>query len=200
VAILKYSNFLYRPGDYVLWKNEEERRVAIIQAVSASDRVATVLWVDTGVIEDVSVLELDQHGLSFGAGDGLDAFGLRRGENVLIHKIGSSNGLKEPLVPRIGELEAWVNDVPTRTPDGTVEGWRGELTNIAMKSLGYETSRREKPSTKHPSLPLNDSWMGQVVDVMSGGQPGKFDSPQIALPIGVSWFGQVIDVSALSVH
>lgn len=179
-----------------MWKNEDERKVAIVQHVSAKDRVATVRLVDTGVVEDVSVLELDPHGMSFqGGNNGLDAFGLRRGECVLIHRLDASNGAKLPLVPRIGELEGWVNEVPNRTPDGTVEGWRGELTNIAMKSLGYETARHEKAQETHQSMQVNDPWMGAVVEVMSGGHPGQFNTPELSSPIGISWFGQVVDVS-----
>lgn len=176
-----------------MWKGEEEKRVAIVQSVLAKDRVARVRWYGTNTLEDVSVLELDPHGMSFEElAGGPDAFGVRRGESVLIHGEATTNGLTEPLIPRIGELEPWVHEAPSRTADGTVEGWRGSLTNNAMKVLGFDWSRRDEASQQ--SLPMNSSWIGQVVDVMSGGQPGRFDAPFLSSPDDIDWFGQVVDV------
>lgn len=187
---------VYRPGDCVLWKGEEERRVAIVQSVSAKDRVARVRWYGTNVLEDVSVLEIDPHGMSYeNSSGGPDSFGVRRGESVLIHREGVTNGLKEPLVPRIGELEPWVQELPSRTPEGNVEDWRRNLTNHAMKILGFDWSRRDEETQQ--SLPNNSSWVGQVVDVMSGssGLPGRFEAPSLSSSDEIDWFGQVVDVS-----
>lgn len=189
-----------RPGDYVLWKNDEGQKVSIVQQVSAKERVATIRCVDDGGTEEASVLELDPHGMSFNGGNnGLDAFGLRRGEYVLLHRPEADNGVVPPQVPRIGELESWVNEMPTRSPSGNVEGWRGQLTNMAMQSLGYETSRKD-PLPKE--IDIDDTWitLGHVIDVSSGGQPGRFDAPKLTPPDNIDWFGQVTDVSLFPVY
>jgi ubiquitin-conjugating enzyme E2 O len=198
--LLNITDHGYRPGDCVLWKGEEEKRVAIVQSVLAKDRVARVRWYGTNTFEDVSVLELDPHGMSYeNTTGGPDSFGVRRGETVLIHREGTTNGLKEPLVPRIGELEPWVQELPPSTVDGNgngnVEDWRKSLTNSAMKVLGFDWSRREDETQQ--SLPNNSSWVGQVVDVMSGsaGLPGRFEAPSLSAPDEIDWFGQVVDVS-----
>jgi hypothetical protein len=182
-----------RPGDFVLWKHDGERKVAIVQSVSAKERVASVRWFGTDIIEDVSVLELDPHGISYADSNNvLQSFGVRRGDCVLIHKDGSERVTKVPLIPRIGELELWVHEIPSRTPDGTVEGWRGDLTKLAVKTLGFDWTKAEEGA--HVSIPLNLGW-DQPVNVISGGPPGKFTPPAFSPPHGIDWFGQVIDVS-----
>jgi hypothetical protein len=175
----------------VLWKHDGERKVAVVQSVSAKERVASVRWFGTDIIEDVSVLELDPHGISYAdSNSALQSFGVRRGDCVLIHnKVSEST--KVPLIPRIGELEPWVNEVPSRTPDGTVEGWRGELTKLAVKTLGFDWTKMGEEA--RVSIPLNLGWH-HPVNVMSGGPPGKFTPPAFSPPEGIDWFGQVIDV------
>ncbi|CAE6495755.1 unnamed protein product [Rhizoctonia solani] len=97
------------PGDYVRWKNEDETRVAVVQATHAQNRTAKVMWYgsDPPQIETVSVLELDPHGPS-----GTETFGVRRGDFVFLHRPGTTNGAQLPAVPRIGELEDWVREPP----------------------------------------------------------------------------------------
>lgn len=184
------------PGDFVLWKHDDERRVAVVQAVSAKDRVASVRWFGTDLIEDVSVLELDPHGLSFGEGNNaLQSFGVRRGDCVLIHKEDADKVAKIPLIPRIGELESWVHEIPSRTPDGTVEGWRGDLTKLAIKTLGFDWRRSEDGG--RVSIPLNLGWSDQSVNILSGagGAPGKLVPPTLSTAHEIDWFGQVMDLT-----
>lgn len=192
-------SFLLRPGDFVLWKNDEERKVAVVQTVSAKERVASVRWYGTDLVEDISVLELDPHGISIGEGNNaLQSFGVRRGDCVLIHKEDEATAAKIPLIPRIGELEAWVHEIPSRTPDGTVEGWRGDLTKLAIKTLGFDWTRSEEGA--RVSIPLNLGWTDQSVSVLSGGAPGKLAPPTLSTAVGVNWFGQVMDVSFVTLH
>jgi len=183
-----------RPGDFVLWKNDGEKRVAVVQSVSAKERVASLHWFGTDAIEEVSVLELDPHGMSYSEST-LQSFGVRRGDCVLVHKEDSKKSTKVPMIPKIGELEPWVHEVPSRTPEGTVAGWRGELTNLAVKTLGFGSNKAEEGPRVPISLTLG--W-DQSVNLMSSGPPGKFTPPTLSLPCGIDWFGQVVDVSFLS--
>ncbi|EEB96788.1 hypothetical protein MPER_04016, partial [Moniliophthora perniciosa FA553] len=96
------------PGDHVLWSSEGVKRPAVVQAVDAVQRTATLLFNDTGKVEMVSLLELDPHGTSDTdpmAQLNFEGLGVRRGDFVFIHREGTTNGFEKPRVPRIGELE-----------------------------------------------------------------------------------------------
>jgi ubiquitin-conjugating enzyme E2 O len=86
-----------------------------------------MLFPDTGTIELASLLELDPHGNS-----DLDtaSFGVRRGDFVFIHPPESRNGLENPRVPRIGEIEPWIRGNPFQ--DGQFVGWRKELQELGL--------------------------------------------------------------------
>lgn len=168
---------LPRPGDYVLHKTEESKRVAVVQSVNAADRTASVRYRDDCTTQLVSVLELDPHGTSTTEGSSqeqLDSFGVRRGDFVFIHREGTTNGSELPRVPKIGELEGWVREIPTieDKPDGTaaISGWRGELHNIGQtiakargtpESLGRELDGHARRMSKQDGI----AWFGEVTDV-----------------------------------
>jgi hypothetical protein len=136
------------------------------------------------------LLDLDPHGPPLGEGGNIDAFGLRRGEFVLLHN--SFNGSKVPMVPRIGELESWVHDQPSRTPEGSLEGWRGELTSMALKTFGLEYMQHDRPSQIRLTA---DTVFGQL----SGNEMDRIlprsDILRTSSSDGIDWFGQVVDVS-----
>ncbi|KAG9039021.1 hypothetical protein FS842_003185, partial [Serendipita sp. 407] len=180
------------PGDFVLWKGEEEKKVAIVQSVSFKDRIASVRWLGTEGAEAVPMLELDPLGSSIVDERQLSVFGLRRGEHVLLHKSGTTNGLSPPLVPKVGELEEWVHEVPSRAADGTMEGWRGELTNVAVKALGFDISRKS-PTGTLSSVQMSGDLIGQIVDVLATGEPGRLAASSTGEPSGIDWFGEVVD-------
>jgi ubiquitin-conjugating enzyme E2 O len=168
---------LSRPGDYVLHKTEDSKRVAVVQSVNSAERTASIRYRDDGATELVSVLELDPHGTSTTESspqEQLDSFGVRRGDFVFVHREGSTNGAELPRVPKIGELEGWVREIPTieDKPDGTtvISGWRGELHNIGQtiakargtpESLGRELDGRVRRMGKQEGI----TWFGEVTDV-----------------------------------
>ncbi|KAH9082216.1 hypothetical protein EDB83DRAFT_2503321 [Lactarius deliciosus] len=172
------------PGDHVLWKGEDEKRVAVVQSVNAVDRTATIRFGDTGAIELASVLELDPHGTndwSAVAPTSFDGLGVRRGDFVFIHREGTTNGLEKPKVPRIGEVEPWVREAPIVHADGHYGGWRKTMADIGMNIAHRRESdhivegRIRKPGPDNTSL----NWFGEVSNVRLDG------SVEVTLPNGV---------------
>ena len=161
---------LMRPGDHVLWKGEDEKRVAVVQSVNAVDRTATIRFGDTGAIELASVLELDPHGTNDWSAvttTTFDGLGVRRGDFVFIHREGTTNGLEKPKVPRIGEVEAWVREPPIVHADGHYGGWRKTMADIGMNIAHRREpdhiveGRIRKPGPDNTSL----NWFGEVSNV-----------------------------------
>ncbi len=158
----------HRPGDHVIWKSEGQRRPAVVQSVNAIERTAYIRFLDSGNIELASVLELDPHGTSDSPVEGL---GLHRGEFVFIHKEGTTNEAVKPMVPRIGELEAWVRESPVMhvNENGQLGGWRREMAEIGndvAQRRGRDNSVEEGKLRRRP--PPGDTslnWFGEVVDV-----------------------------------
>ena len=170
-----------RPGDHVLWKTEDIRRHVIVQSVNSSERVAQVRFArppplplsptytitPPPTLELVSVLELDPHGGSdWSSSAPVEGLGLHRGEFVFIHRAGTTNGAEAPMVPRIGELEAWVRESPL----GQVQegGWRRAMVEIGNgiaarrgKESGLEEGVLRRPGRGDHVI----SWFGEVVDV-----------------------------------
>ncbi|KAH8982612.1 hypothetical protein EDB92DRAFT_1893847 [Lactarius akahatsu] len=171
------------PGDHVLWKGEDEKRVAVVQSVNAVDRTATIRFGDTGAIELASVLELDPHGTndwSAVAPTSFDGLGVRRGDFVFIHREGTTNGLEKPKVPRIGEVEPWVREAPIVHADGHYGGWRKTMADIGMNIAHRRESdhivegRIRKPGPDNTSL----NWFGEVSNL------GLDGSVEVTLPNG----------------
>lgn len=158
-----------RPGDHVLWKNEDEKRPAVVLSVNAVDRTAQIRYTDTEVTELVSVLELDPHGTTdWAASSSNEGLGVHRGEFVFIHSEGNTNGAEPPKVPRIGELEEWVREPPTMTCNGHLTGWRREVANLGTR---IAESRGKEPNAVDNFLRQPDqhdkdlNWFGEVIDV-----------------------------------
>lgn len=158
----------FRPGDYVVWNREDEKRSAIVQSVNAAQRTATVLFPDTGVTELAPLLELDAHGTSDpGNAMAHDGLGVRRGDFVFIHPEGTTNGFESPRVPRIGELESWVRDTPF--VEGMLSGWRKEMSEIgaaidARRNIdAVVEGKMQLPTPGDHSL----MWIGEVTSVRS---------------------------------
>ncbi|KAJ7932556.1 hypothetical protein B0H13DRAFT_1955957 [Mycena leptocephala] len=122
------------PGDYVVWNREDEKRAVIIQSVNAAHRTASVLIPETGKIELASVLELDPHGTS-------DSFAMLQAP---------SDGLVA-RVPRIGEVEAWVRDVPF--VNGQLAGFRKEMSELG-------TSIAQRRTAENIFM-----WLGEVTNI-----------------------------------
>jgi ubiquitin-conjugating enzyme E2 O len=155
---------IHRPGDHVVWKAENQKRFAVVQSVDPNQRVATVLFTDTGSQELVSVLELDPTGDS-GEVEPHDVLGVRRGDFVFIHSEGATNGTTPPQVPHIGELEAWVREVPI--VNGQYSGWRKEFSELghgvaAERGSGEIFEGAIKRPVKGDSSMY---WIGEVTEV-----------------------------------
>ncbi|KAF8560221.1 hypothetical protein OG21DRAFT_1452058 [Imleria badia] len=156
------------PGDHVLWKNEDQERVAIVQSVNSTDRVAVIRCVDTGALETVSVLELDPNGTGDTSPDALHGhgFGVRRGDSVFIHPVGTTNGFAPPRVPKIGEIEEWVREPPVRA-DGELCGWRRSMADLgALIAANRNTQRLYLYDVSLPSADDNSfTWFGEVTEL-----------------------------------
>ncbi|KAF8445792.1 hypothetical protein L210DRAFT_3757996 [Boletus edulis BED1] len=160
------------PGDHVLWKNEDQERVATVQSVNSTDRVAVIRCADTGTLETVSVLELDPNGTGDASPDALHGhgFGVRRGDSVFIHPVGTTNGFAPPRVPKIGEIEEWVREPPVRA-DGELSGWRRTMADLGALIAANRNTHRlylydvSLPSADDTSL----TWFGEVTELHLNG-------------------------------
>jgi len=161
-----------RPGDHVLWKADGKSRTAIVQVVHPSQRVATLKLTDApeSAPEVASLLELDPHGThDITANDPAtspDELGVHRGEFVFIHREGTTNGSVVPMVPKIGELEGWVQDVPslhTMQPGGFTDLIYAEGLKIIMTEENWRDGRSTFIPTGVPVKPVH--WFGYVSDV-----------------------------------
>ncbi|RDB28833.1 putative ubiquitin-conjugating enzyme E2 24 [Hypsizygus marmoreus] len=154
------------PGDHVIWKCEDTKRPGIVQSVNATERTATILLADTGVVEIVSVLELDPHGTSDSAAvipqSASEGLGVRRGDFVFVHRSGSTNGFAKPSVPRIGELEAWVREGPVI--NGHLVGWRKEMADIGANLAARRISEDATGAQIGHPIPGSGTvlWLGEV--------------------------------------
>jgi hypothetical protein len=146
------------PGDHAIWKCDGEERHVVIQSVNATQRTARVLFVDTGKIELVSVLELDTVNPSPPNDDHFAGYGVRVGDLVFIHpdnapstsnSIVGPNGYQEPVVPSIGEMD----------PSMTVVGGSG------MWAVGWGITPIKPP------LPINQPPQPGTIIAETGAPP-----------------------------
>lgn len=90
---------------------------------------------------------------------------MRRGDKVFIHREGTSNGFESPRVPKIGEIEEWVREVPLGL-DGELSGWRRTMVDMGTK---IASERKENPAFYRVKHPTQDdatlSWFGEVTGV-----------------------------------
>ncbi|TFL06373.1 hypothetical protein BDV98DRAFT_559298 [Pterulicium gracile] len=155
------------PGDHVMVSTDEgQKRPAIIQSIS--DRTARVLFQD-GTTDLVSVLEIDAHGSLLADPNLGIEFGVRRGDFVFIHPQGA-NGQAFPLVPRIGEVEAWPREV---MQEDEVTGWRRQMIEIGSAlcdAKGDNFGPSLQYRVKQPELGTPDFlWFGEVVELQLDG-------------------------------
>lgn len=157
-----------RPGDHVIWKSDGTARPAVVQSVNSSDRTAYIRFTDQeGPPELASVLELDPHGTYDVSAAPTDDLGIRRGDFVFIHRAGSTNGAPKSRVPRIGELENWVREIPTFGFDGQIGGWRKEISDLGA-SIASTHSKGQVHSGTVQKVQVGDTrfnWFGEVTGV-----------------------------------
>ncbi|KAJ2919249.1 hypothetical protein MD484_g1157, partial [Candolleomyces efflorescens] len=157
------------PGDHVLWKNEDGRRFAVVQSVDPDARTAKLHLEDSNTTELAPVLELDPNGSSDPSQNdpstAFDGFGVRRGDFVFIHREGTSNGCVKPRVPRIGELEPWVRELPPL--DGSHNDWRQELADLGQR-LATEREPTDVVKSLSTQVPILQ-WFGEVSEIRLDG-------------------------------
>jgi ubiquitin-conjugating enzyme E2 O len=156
------------PGDYVMWKGEGVKRVAVVQSVDALQRTAEVLWLDPQPNESskemVSLLELDPHGISTAPmGPHNETFGVRRGNFVFIHPEGTTNGAELPIVPRIGEREDWTRGLPSPSNAAL----RAEMAKFGRE---YMNENGTIDAYVEDIVDRDISWFGEVVDLKLDGK------------------------------
>jgi len=163
-----------RPGDHVLWKTDGKNRTAVVQVVHPSQRVAILKLTDVpesaSESEMAPLLELDPHGTHDITTDdpspSPDELGVHRGEFVFIHGEGTTNGSVMPRVPKIGELESWIQEVPslhTMQPGGFTDVIYAEGLKIIMTEENWRDGRSTFIPTSVPVKPVH--WFGYVSDV-----------------------------------
>jgi ubiquitin-conjugating enzyme E2 O len=138
--------------------------------VNAAQRTASILYLDTGIRDVASLLELDPHGgrdpsAAMEVTPAGHAFGVHRGDFVFIHKDGTTNGFDKPRLPYIGELEAWVRESHVTT-EGMITGWREEMSEIGRSIASRRVVDTVEGQVKR--LRKGDwslSWFGEVLEV-----------------------------------
>ena len=187
-----------RPGDHVFWKTDRKNRTAVVQVVNPSQRVATLRFTDVPEspphTEVVSLLELDPHGAHDVTGDdpaaSPDELGVHRGEFVFIHREGTTNGSVTPRVPKIGELESWIQEVPslhTMQPGGFTDVIYTEGLKLIMTEENWRDGRTTFIPSGVPVKPVQ--WFGYVSDVSplwsraAARKPdaGTYHTPQLSI-------------------
>lgn len=152
-----------RPGDHVIFKDEGWEWPAIVQAVNASDRTASLLFTDTGSIKMATLMQLDTQGDADETG-----IGVNLGDFVFVHKIGETNGSSGCRVPKIGEVEPWVHEHAFDDKDELM-GWRKEMHDIGGSIAARRSNTKlvettfQRPMQRSGQL----SWCGEVTTVYS---------------------------------
>ncbi|KAF9029232.1 hypothetical protein BDZ89DRAFT_1065565 [Hymenopellis radicata] len=153
------------PGDHVIWRGEDGNRAGVVQTVDAEHRLASLYFPDTQTNEIVSALELDTHGTSDAEHHlGSDGLGVRIGDFVFIHAEGTDNGYTPPRIPRIGEVEAWLRQLPPA--DGQFDGWHREmweLGNDVAKRRGTAEAEAEGTMQQPRRTGAKVPWIGEVI-------------------------------------
>jgi hypothetical protein len=116
------------------------------------------------------LLELDPHGtydlVTSDLTPSPEELGVHRGEFVFIHVEGTTNGSVMPRVPKIGELESWIQDVPslyTMQPGGFTDVIYTEGLKIMTTEANWRDCRSTFVPTGIPVRPIY--WFGYVSDV-----------------------------------
>ncbi|EIN14046.1 hypothetical protein PUNSTDRAFT_140436 [Punctularia strigosozonata HHB-11173 SS5] len=169
------------PGDYVLWKCEGHSRPAVVQSVNAVDRTCIVRYMDDHTQDLASLLELDAYGIDDPSGpmsSSHEGLGLSRGDLVLIHREGTTNGAGSFRVPKIGEVEDWAREPPELDEDGQLVGWRAEMYGIgvSLAKQGGAAVHRDGQVTSSKCYDGSLNWLGEVMDLRLDG------SVEVGLP------------------
>jgi ubiquitin-conjugating enzyme E2 O len=148
-----------------------------VQSVNAHARTAHIrISSDAGKVELVPLLELDAYGTGAAVGGGqtpsnFDSLGVRRGDFVFVHAVGTTNGAEKGRVPRIGEVPAWVREV-VMDDNGGIGGWRAEMNALGIRlaqERGGPPVRGEGEIRKTERGDTSFNWLGEVTDLKLDG-------------------------------
>ncbi|GAA6016084.1 hypothetical protein JCM10207_004437 [Rhodosporidiobolus poonsookiae] len=153
------------PGDVGVFSGVSPSRIGVVQSMDARKRTIRMKYLDTpaGAPEEpeelVSALEFDPHGPP------PDAYGVRRGEWVLVTREGETNGAQRPVVPGLGESETLAGLMP-----------QGDELRMELSTLGLsyasslaDTFQPPSPQSSDESL-SNIHWYGEVWELLLDGQ------------------------------
>jgi ubiquitin-conjugating enzyme E2 O len=138
-----------------------------------------VRFTDDATEELVSLLELDAYGIDDPSGpmsSTHEGLGLRRGDMVLIHKEGTTNGAGNYRVPKLGEVEEWAKEAVEVAENGQLIGWRADMYSLGidiakLRGNGHDHAGEVKAARRDDSS-LN--WLGEVIDVRQGSDVPQF--------------------------
>ncbi|GAA5994201.1 ubiquitin-conjugating enzyme E2 [Rhodotorula paludigena] len=154
------------PGDLGVFSGVSPARIGVVQAMDARKRTIRMRYLSDRATpldppeddEVVSGLEFDPHGPP------PDAYGVRRGDFVLVVGEGQDNGAKVPTVPSLGESEIHAGLMPG-----------GEDLRMELSALGLSYCQTlsdafvpPKPQASPEALaPI--TWYGEVWDLQLDG-------------------------------
>ncbi|GAA6062573.1 hypothetical protein JCM10212_004886 [Sporobolomyces blumeae] len=152
------------PGDVGVYTGDGDRRIGVVQAMDARNRTIRLRYLvgddlAPGQDETISGLEFDPHGPP------PDAYGVRRGDWVLITKEGEKNGAEAPTIPTLGESETLAGTMPA-----------GEQLRLEISTLGMAYAPTLSESFLPPLAQTSPSdlstvrWYGEVWDLELDGR------------------------------
>ncbi|GAA5879197.1 hypothetical protein JCM1840_007608 [Sporobolomyces johnsonii] len=157
------------PGDVGVFSGVTPSRIGVVQSMDARKRTIRMRYLDSpagaGAGRDdeedeiISGLEFDPHGPP------PDAYGVRRGDWVLIVPEGKDNGAPKPVVPSLGESETAAGLMPA-----------GEHLRMELSTLGLSYASNLSDSFAPPVPQTSASalapikWYGEVWDLQLDGQ------------------------------
>ncbi|GAA5955577.1 hypothetical protein JCM8115_006794 [Rhodotorula mucilaginosa] len=151
------------PGDVGVFSGVTPNRIGVVQSMDAKKRTIRLRYLDDETClpgkeeeETVSGLEFDPHGPP------PDAYGVRRGDWILVLGEGDKNGAKPPMVPGLGESEIAAGLMPGG------EDLRMEISNLGLAYCQTlpDNFVPPKPKDAPPSL----RWYGEVWDLLLTGE------------------------------
>ncbi|GAA6046874.1 hypothetical protein JCM3770_005687 [Rhodotorula araucariae] len=169
------------PGDVGVFSGVSPARIGVVQSMDARRRTIKLRYLDARAepttppeTETVSGLEFDPHGPP------PDAYGVRRGDWVLVTPEGEGNGAQVPTVPSLGESEI----IAGLMPGG--EELRMELSTLGLsycQTLSDVFTPPKPQSSPEALAPI--TWYGEVWDLLLDGRAlVRFPSgAEVALPV-----------------
>ncbi|GAA5823545.1 hypothetical protein JCM11251_000674 [Rhodosporidiobolus azoricus] len=160
------------PGDVGVFSGVSPSKVGVVQSMDARKRTIRLKYLPPpstsssssppagpGDEDLISALEFDPHGPP------PDAYGVRRGDWVLITKEGEQNGAKWPTVPGLGESETLAGLMPSG------EELRMELSTLGLAyASSLSDSHQPRPPQTDPASLSSIRWYGEVWDLLLSGR------------------------------